>query len=327
MGLFSDNLDYKDFDGLTIKIKRTIGEATIELPICVEARISYVTWNNAKDITIDSITVKELKKNGNLLYAIKPTIEKYLADEINERSEYAEAIFPDDFFGEPKLEFCEKRAKELINSQLFKEALTKVDDPEGFDEVKFEKIYGIAPVGFKVWNVTSGVSVPYVYSGLVTVNAEAENTGEEVISDLKSPSINSTSELLVTELDKNQKETAPQKADEKEYNFNILSTEYEELKRKCDIQQVEIEKARRELAGRSRAKESLARTLSEKQLRFEQYERIPEQIAEVVTSIKNEASHITHLEKEKGALSKELEELQQMLLFKETVISIVAQKC
>lgn len=177
MGLFSDDLDYRDLDALCIKVKRTVADgATIELPLYVDARISFVTFPKAKEVIIEGSTVKDLKKSGKLLGAFKPIFEKYITDEVNVHPEYAEQIFPHDFYGEPRLEFNERHAKEHIGYQLFKKALTKIDNPNDFDEVKFEKIYGIAPVGFKIRDISCGVTMPYDISGII---------GSEQLSDEK----------------------------------------------------------------------------------------------------------------------------------------------
>lgn len=322
MGLFSDDLKYRDFDALCIQVKRKIGDLVVELPVYVDARISYVTWNNANDVILDGSSVKELKKSGRLTDVMKPIFEKYIAEAVNARSDYAQAIYPDDFFGETKIEFSEKRAKELIDSRLFKETLVKIKDPEGFDKVKFEKIYGISPVGYKVWNVTSGVCVPYDYTELVNGKDKIEITRKEVNSAPESHSKEPIDESVVVERDKGQVDL-PQKTVDKEVPLNLLSSEYEELKRKCELLRVEIGKYRMELDGRIRGKETLEKTLNERQALVAQYEQVPAQIAEIVTAIKKEASRRSALEKEKNVMTKELESLCEMISFKETILSIV----
>lgn len=182
MGLFSDNLDYKGLDALCISVNRTIECTNIDIPLYVEARISYVTFYNAKEVKIGEVTVKELKKSGDLAYAIKPIFEKYVSEEVNLHPEYSEKIFQNDL-GE--LIYNEKNAINLIGSRLFKAALTKIWNPNGFDEVNFEKVYGIAPVGFKIWDIQCGLPLPCDISKLLntsSVSIADEDSGIEVFA-------------------------------------------------------------------------------------------------------------------------------------------------
>lgn len=290
MGLFSDNLDYKDLDALCIKVKRNVGDTTIELPVYVEVRISYVTWNNAKDVTIDDETVKDLKKSGRLAGAIKPIFERYITEEVNAHPEYAEEIFPNDFFGAPQLEFSEKRAKDIIDSRLFKEALTKVDDPDGFEEVKFEKIYGIALVGFKIWTVTSGLTIPYDISGIISEKSVLD--GQEI----SAPESNTDSNGTVH--DDADIEITPESADAKVHEKDEISRLQEEvlaLEANCVQKQSEIQSAKNNLGMVLRSVSSLETKLKIDKMIVAKHDTTKELLSQCASEFKGISNKIDDL--------------------------------
>ncbi len=148
----------------------------------------------------------------------------------------------------------------MINPGLFKEALTKIDNPNGFDEVKFETVFAIAPVGFKIRNVSSGVSIPYDYSALVQGNPDTVTDTDKIPDQESTISIGETSQLNAPD-----DERIPEVEEEKDSEIDEISRLQEEvaaLETKCTQKQRENQSAKESLENIVRSVASLEEQLS-----------------------------------------------------------------